>query len=113
MYRERRLRHYVIERIKGASIDVLKWSKYLCKDTLYLVYKPDDANEVLGKGKLLESVHISSPEKFDRPTVTRITHCMTTTADDTIVFAQLPRNFEEHLLVTRREKDLRRIDLII
>ena len=94
---------------KGAANDVLKWSKYAFKDTLYIVYKPDEDNQILGKGKLLESVHISSPEKFLRPPVARATHCMTTTADDTIVFAQLPRNFEDHLLVTRREKDLRRI----
>jgi hypothetical protein len=98
---------------KGAATDILKWSKFSFKDTLCMVYKPDEENDVLGKGKLLESVHISLPEKFQRPPVTRITHCMTTTADDTIVFAQLPRNFEEHLLVTRRDKDLRRIDLII
>ena len=91
---------------KGAATDILKWTKYAFKDVLHLVYKPDEDNQILGKGKLLETVHTSSPEKFNRPTVARLTHCMTTTADDTIVFAQLPRNNEDRLLVTRREKDL-------
>ena len=59
---------------KGAATDILKWTKFPFKDTLYIVYNPNEDNQVVGTGKLLESFHTTSPDKFVRPTVARITH---------------------------------------
>jgi hypothetical protein len=84
----------------------LKWgTKFSNRDNLHLVYKPDDSNNVIGKGKLMEHVQIMTSEKVDRPVEARINFQLSTTEADTIVFADLPRNFEDPLRTTRQQKD--------